>query len=927
MNMSWSFSTKLLKSKLLKFKLLKIRKLKVLFLCFLIIQASVPLTLVTKVKADSFYDTGGDTDNCSFASTIGVQYNSIGGNGVSWNSADVEGNSGNWIQGHSILDVADISYPDAHKYPGIGDYVAVPPNTHVEFGMWVWNYSGHDVNVDNVHFFTSRSNTDLGDLTRLGAGGSYASTSMPGFGTRSGKRVITGSLGTFNNRTAHGGRIFYSFDTIQPIQLVSYTATPVWSGNNLSVRYDITLRNVSFYTLGNIRIRDVMPSGAVYDQTHTFTAGQTRSFSYSEDWGTNYPTTIVNDGATIYDGNHHIETQSAIQPSISNYSDPEIRPAIAMRDDSNAPSGWNSGQPSWGQINRAPLTVELIPYNFPTSQVSLDVAPNLVVTKTVSDDDETNVKNNSVNNQENFNYTINIENTGGKATNVHIVDDYDEGLINITDSDGGTDDGSKITWDTASLDHGETLTYNISAKVKNLNQGDYNAPNTVTATADQTNPVSDSTNTGIKARAIMNLKKTVTDRDETKVHENDIHGSLPDSNERLMTYTVNIGNSGDADAHNVTVIDDVSEVLEFGTIKNISNNGELNIELNQLKWDIGTLEQGQKLTLTFQVQLKEGIPDLTMIHNSVELTSDESDTLTDSTRTAVHIPILELQKVQELPETVTPGQAIIYTLNYKNTGSDGSPNTKIIDTIPDHTTFIEFITTDSDIAGVYDPASKTVTWMLGDLSAGEEGSVSFKVAIDIPTQTGTQIRNRALISSPSAIEVSSEVSTSVASSCCMTGTVWDDANKHRKFDFDENPINGAKVTITWAESEYLPSNSSIVYTNENGLYTKIGLPYNTLLTITVEIPTGFDKATTPTEYKIVLLPPQDNGIHEDYIKDGIHYITADGCMNFLNAGIYRDILIADTGDSIVPVLTISIVLLGTGIAGLILSIRRKKRNK
>ncbi len=923
MNKSWSLSTKLL-----KFKLLKIRKLKLIFLCFLVIQASVPLTLVSKVKADSFYSSGGDVDNCSFASTVGVQYNSIGGNGVSWNASDVEGNSGSWIQSHSMLDVADISYPDAHKYPGVGDYVAVPPNTHVEFGMWVWNYSGHNVDVDSIHFFTSRSDPSLGDLTRVGAGGSYASTSMPGFGTRSGKRITTGSIGTFNHRTAHGGRIFYSFDTIQPIQLVSFTATPTWSGSSLVVRYDVTLRNVSAYNLGNIRVRDVMPSGAVYDQTHTINSGQTRTFSYTENWGTSYPENIVNDGVTIYDNNRHVETQSATQPSISNYSNPEVRPAVAMRDDSNAPSGWNSGQPTWGQINRPPITVELIPYNFSTNQVSVNASPDLRVTKVVTDSDEIEVKSNEVRNQEEFLYTIRVENLGGTADNIVVVDDYDQDQIDILDADSGVNDGDTLYWDFPVLNHGDILEFRVRAQVKDLPHGTYTIPNSVTVTSDQSPPVEDSTTTNATAEVIMSIEKTVTDSDETNVEANDIHGSLPEPNQRLMTYTINIENSGDADAHNVRIVDDISELNQYGEIQNISDNGQiLQANPDQIVWDIGTLAKQTSRTVTFEVQLSEGIEDETVINNNAEVQTEEAETLNDSTITTVHIPMLELEKVQDLPETVTPGQPIIYTLNFRNIGSASSPYTKIVDTIPEHTTFVDFVTTDSDIPVVYDPESRTVTWEFDNLASREEGEVSFKVVIDIPTQTGTEIRNRAILDSPSAIEVSSEVVTSVASSCCMTGTVWDDANKNGKFDFDENPIENAKVTITWAESEFLPENNSIVFTNENGIYTELGLPYNTLLTIKVDIPAGFDNATTPTEYKVILLPLQENGVHENYVKDGIHYITADGCMDFLNAGIYRDILIADTGDSVVPVLTISTALLGTGIVGIILSIKRKKKNK
>jgi len=368
-------------------------------------------------NADAFYPNG-NVGSCRFATAVGTQYNDIGGNGVSWDPSYVQGVSGNWIQTHTMLNVADIAYPNAHRYPNLADKVSVPPNTRVEFGLFVWNYTGHNVDVDNIHFYTSRSNPDLGDLTKLGAGGTYGSTTMTNFGTRSGKRVITGSLGTFQSRVAHGGRLFYSFETIQPMQVQSLIATPNWDGVNLTVQYDLQLKNISQYDLTDIRVYDQMPSGAVYDQLHNFNAGQTKTITYLESWGTDYPNVITNNSATIWDNNRHIETQSQIYPNVHNGSSSEMRPVVVMRDDSNAPAGWNAGQPTWGQIDRPPVIVELIPYKFDTPKVTLDLSPNILVQKTVSDGDEVNVKNNTANNRETIVYDITVTNTRGRIENI-----------------------------------------------------------------------------------------------------------------------------------------------------------------------------------------------------------------------------------------------------------------------------------------------------------------------------------------------------------------------------------------------------------------------------------------------------------------------------------------------------------------------------
>jgi len=65
-----------------------------------------------------------------------------------------------------------------------------------------------------------------------------------------------------------------------------------------------------------------------------------------------------------------------------------------------------------------------------------------------------------------LNYTISVNNTGtGNATDVTIIDDYDESVLNITDAGGGENDGYRITWGGISIPSGGSVTYNISGIV------------------------------------------------------------------------------------------------------------------------------------------------------------------------------------------------------------------------------------------------------------------------------------------------------------------------------------------------------------------------------------------------------------------------------------------------------------------------------
>ncbi|MBN1968685.1 MAG: DUF11 domain-containing protein [Candidatus Delongbacteria bacterium] len=1018
---------------------------------------SILLFLLSSFKtisyADSFYPTG-DNAQCRFASTVGVGYDQLGGGGINWNPSDVQGYSRDWLSGARFTDVATPYAPNAHRYPGVADYVAVPPNTRVSVAVWAWNYSGHSINVPSVHLFLSKHNQG-GGMTNLGASGSYASTCWNTGGDticRNGMRQVSGNIGSYADRGNETGRFIYEFNTIQPITSLGMTAVPVWSGVNLNIRYDLRLRNNSSYNLCNIRVRDVMPSGQIYDQTHCINAGQTATISYQEAWGTAYPMTITNDGATVFDNNRLRESTAE---AMSWYGDnrPETKTAVAFRDDQGA-SGWSAGQESWGMENGELFTVELIPYNFASAGTTLNLQQNVNITKTVTDIDEINVVHNTAQNREELIYNVTVTNNEARATNMTVVDDYDQNYLTILDSNGGLDDGNRITW-TTNLEHGESKSFTIKAKLINLEQGDYTFINRAWTENPVETPVE--TITDVKPRVILTLSKTVTDSDESNVKVNSIQGDHFNSDERKIHFDINYSNIGDAIAHNVVLTDDLSEFAnnnEIQSVENISNGGTFDPNTFIVTWNIGDINykesglqsfdlvlsriadndrniintttiisdqtqpisdttttniltpevtvsktdnketaesnesltyvitvsnngtgsaynlkindilpqyvinvqniydngrfdaetrtiiwedlinpegiyllSGESIAFTYEVTIPQIMPGgTTILINNVTVDSDTIEEVTAQDQTNVLAPILELIKVQNLPEIVSPGQPIIYTLNYRNSGTGKSPNTKIVDTLPEHTVFIEFVDSENQPNGVYNQQNNTITWDIGTVEPNESGSLSFKVVIEIPTPTNTEIRNTAVIYSPITDIVSSETLTATTSSCCMGGYVWDDKNKNGNFDENEKGIKNAQVILKWNESDYLPPDQVELLTEQNGHYEYNGLPYFVPITITIIKPASYSEITTQDEFKIVLLPPSPSG-NEDYYKDGIHYITGGGtCINYINAGVFRESLLVRTGEIIIIPLAIGVFLLISSLLGIILLfIKRKKR--
>jgi uncharacterized repeat protein (TIGR01451 family) len=990
------------------------------------------------ILADFFYGSGGDPFYCAFGSTFGVQYNSIGGGSVQWNNADVQGVNGAWIQSTPVSGVTSINGFYGDRFDN-ARRIAVPPNTQVEIGYWGWNLSGHDVHVPRIDLFTSRSNPAEGDVTRLGASGSYNTICDGVGGCKSGKMISTGDQGNFGYDPGggRGGSIIHTFDTIQPIQQVGYTVTQQWSGANLTLRYDLTLVNVSSYDVGNIRVVDLLPSGNAFDQTFSFAAGQTQTIIYYDSLGTSYPTTISN-SATVYDNNRYIESASRPKTSPTDTSY-DAQAGLIWRNDSDSPAGWYAPQGSWASHNFSLYEVEIIPYYFETSNINTDISPNIQVNKRVSDTDETNVVNNTSSPEESITYNISVTNQGGAATNFNIIDNYDQNYINILNASGGSDNGDTIVWNIPSLDHGETINISIQAQILNLAAGDYSFVNNVTTDVPNTN--TSTVTTLVISSPVLNISKTVSDSDETLVEKNIIQGDHFDDLERKITFNIEYSNTGDADATNVIITDDLSEFVNSGlitSVEDISNGGSF--DGNQISWDIGTLLEGSSGNVTFDILLKRDanqdrslvntanidseetspsldttttnilipiltisktdnvteafsgdtlnyeititnsgsgngynleiediLPDFvsvldgsitnngifdgdqtinwgnteniilnsgetitlnyqasiplimpggtTTLINSVGLTTPTFEKVTVTDETNVLAPILQLEKIQNLPEIVAPGQPISYTLTYRNIGTGPSTDTTLIDAIPEHTLFVSIDEENSDNAGAYNPETNSVEWYLGTLDPGEEGSVTFTVVIVIPTESGTEIRNTAVMYSPVIETISSETTTTTALACCMGGNIWDDSNKNGAFDSNEYGIEGARIRLAWNASQYLPESEIELFTDQNGHYVHTGLPFYVPMKVTIEMPNGFDEFTTTSEYTIALLPPRTDGVPEDYVKDGVRYVTASGCITFLNAGIYRDIIIADTGDSImVPLLTgFTLIALGLSI--------------
>ncbi|MCD6220236.1 DUF11 domain-containing protein [Candidatus Calescamantes bacterium] len=89
---------------------------------------------------------------------------------------------------------------------------------------------------------------------------------------------------------------------------------------------------------------------------------------------------------------------------------------------------------------------------------------------------------------------------------------------------------------------------------------------------------------------------------------------------------------------------------------------------------------------------------------------------------------------EDNPDPVGAGSNLTYTITYQNLGIQDTTGVMIKDTIPEHTAFVS-----ATEGGTLQ--DNEVIWNIGDLNAGESGTVEFTVKIDEGTADGTLIHN------------------------------------------------------------------------------------------------------------------------------------------------------------------------------------------
>jgi len=175
--------------------------------------------------------------------------------------------------------------------------------------------------------------------------------------------------------------------------------------------------------------------------------------------------------------------------------------------------------------------------------------------------------------------------------------------------------------------------------------------------------------------------------------------------------------------------------------------------------------------VTLTVDVDNLLPDGTLLYNTPYIQDGETATVAGAEiETTVHSTHqLEVSKSDD-PDPVDAGGQIDYTIVYTVTGNQYAPNVIVVDTIPEHSTYVPGSC--SGAPCVEDGG--VITWTLGTLTPPDSGTLNFSVDVASPLPNGTSLFNFVTISDDDEVTAGDYEETTVSSDHELTITKSDD---------------------------------------------------------------------------------------------------------------------------------------------------------
>ncbi len=324
-------------------------------------------------------------------------------------------------------------------------------------------------------------------------------------------------------------------------------------------------------------------------------------------------------------------------------------------------------------------------------------------------------------------YTLTYENTGtGDAGGVIVKDTIPTDTIFVSSNPAySSKTGNTYTWNVGTVTAGSSGTITIVVKVKAGIADETVLLNTAVLYYEDVNgnpyPTKEDTAEVTVTSPIMTVSKTA---DVTTADPGD-----------EINYTLSYDNTGTGNAKNVKIIDTLPSDVTFVTSYPAYSSASGNV----YTWNVGDVCAGCGGEIYVIVEVNAGVADGSVLRNYVkmEYTDNNGNSLPDETDyvdVTVTAPVMTITKTADVT-TADPDDQVVYTLFYENTGTGDATNVVVKDTIPSEVDFVSSTPTyDSQSGNVY-------TWNVGDVGAGENGTITITVKVKAYTPDKTVITN------------------------------------------------------------------------------------------------------------------------------------------------------------------------------------------
>ncbi|UCG70906.1 MAG: DUF11 domain-containing protein [Thermoplasmata archaeon] len=324
-------------------------------------------------------------------------------------------------------------------------------------------------------------------------------------------------------------------------------------------------------------------------------------------------------------------------------------------------------------------------------------------------------------------FTIDCKNTGtGWASGVLVTDTIPADTTYVSSTPGYSSNvGDVYEFDLGDVGPGATKTVILRVKVDERTPDETPLNNTATldyadANGNYYDQLGDYADLVVTA-PILSITKTV---DVSKADPGD-----------PIVYTINYENTGTGLASLVEIVDTIPPDTSYSS----SIPGYNSSSGDDFTWIIGDLKPGGSGSITITVTVDVGTPDKTPLHNVVTLDYADAngnyyDQLDDFADSVVTAPIMSLLKTVDVPEA-DPGDPIVYTIEYENTGTGDASNIIIVDMLPLVVSFVSALPAESSVIG------QIVTWNILEVKSGAGGSITVNVKVDVGTPDQTPLLN------------------------------------------------------------------------------------------------------------------------------------------------------------------------------------------